>query len=138
MEEYVKKLRAQLEEELGKIDPEKSSVKGHDQRVKLIKKAIGTLKSYLKRHPLKNAAEYAYYFKHLAPLFYQPYIYYTKLYNLELTRISSPEESLPLFIEEELKAIDVFYQKNEDFCRYYYMGATFMDEQLFTPGIPEN
>src|SRR5258708_1556484 len=138
MEEYVKQLKAQLETEFNKINLEGNAAKGYGQCAKLVKDCIDALKSYLVKHPFKDLAAEVYYFKQVAPIFYPLFFYVTKLYYVELVRITSTKEAFLSFLDKEEKAIEDFYDKYGDFCRYYYMGVTFLDAQFFTRGAPEN
>jgi hypothetical protein len=138
MERFVDKLTEKLDRELVKINPESNAVKGYDLCVKLVGDCIEEMKSYLATHPFKDVAAEVNYFKHTAPIFYHRYFYFTKLYNAALSCITSTKEVYANFIEKEEKAVEEFFIRYGEFCRYYYMGITSLDEQFFTRGVPAN
>jgi len=132
MEAFVKKLQGQLEKELNSVDPGKNAVKGHDHRIKIVRQAIDSLKEYIFEHPFPDQAAEIHYFKNVAPTFYGYHLYFIKLYNLELCRISSSKEEFLTYIEQELQEISLFFRANSDFCKYFHSGNSFLDEKYFT------
>jgi len=68
----------------------------------------------------------------IAPTFHSQHLYFEKLYNLELYRISSNKEEFSKYVEFELKEIDDFLRKNRDLFRYFYSGHTALNKKYFT------
>ncbi len=46
----------------------------------------------------------------------------------------SGPENLAVYLRQELTAIEAFHRCHAEFCRYYFVQASYMDEQLFTRG----
>ena len=132
MEAFVKELQGWVEDELKKIDPLSSAVKGWDNRSKIMKNAITELKKYIASHPFADQAAEIYCFKHVVPVFLSQYYYFGKVYNAEVERITRGHENFRQFLEDELKKIETGFRQYGDFCKYYYKGSENLDAQYYT------
>ena len=138
MEEYVKKLRAQLEAELNKIDPEGDAVRGFDKRADLVRSYLEMLASYVRENPFPDKAAEIHYFRYIAPAFYRDYYFYRKLYWLEVVKITSDAEMYKLFLLAELEICRIYLQRRQRLHRYFYSLRNDLDEELFTRKKPAN
>jgi hypothetical protein len=138
MQAFVKKLQGQLEKELDSVDPGQNAIKGYDHRIRIINKYINGLKEYICEHPFSDLSVEIHYFKHIAPAFYSQHLYFIKLYNLELCRISSCAAEFIKHAEHELQEIEVFFKENNAFCKYFHSGNSFLDEKYFTRSAREH
>ena len=131
METYAIRLYEQLSANLESHTAEADLVKRYDGCVKSIEETLAELKKYLHIHPFSNREEEIKYFKQLAPLFYSLHFYYIKIYDAELFKRCASLENIRMLFEHGLQEIDLFFFRNNEFCKYYYTRATFLDEQLF-------
>ena len=137
MEAFVKELLKHLEAGLSAIDPESNPIKGYDKAVELARHCITTLKKHLLSHPIEDETSQIYYFKHIVPVIYSPCIYYIKLHDMELHRITSIPEKFSVYLTKELKEVSEFLETNGDLHRYYYSGQQSHDRHYFTNRLAE-
>jgi RteC protein len=132
MEVFVQQLKERLDSELNEIDPACNPLKGHDQRIGLIKKYIDDLKQFIIANPFADLASEIYYYRHAAPLFESQFVYATNLYNVELSRITMDNDEFHSYLETELNRAKCLLRKYGPFHRYYCAQRDFKDELLFT------
>src|SRR5258706_9659805 len=103
MKTLAKQLQERLSTELQKISDETNAVKGYDLRRNLLEDSIKELKEYVAEHPFPDKAAEIHYYKYIAPAFYQQFFYFNMLYSIELERITSDEQDIPLILQKELE-----------------------------------
>lgn len=132
----MKTLLAQLQERLSKelqnISDEASAVKGYDLRRNLLEEYIKELKEYVGGHPFSDKTAEIYYYKQVAPVFYQQYFYFSMLCDLELERITKDKKDFPVILQKELENTNHFLNENHELHRYFYSGQDVQDQVLFT------
>jgi hypothetical protein len=132
MESSINSFYQGLSKTLDSLVAEPDPIKRHDQSVKAIHQALANLKTFLHLNPIQTVMEEIQYFKYLAPLFYSEYFYHIKAYDVELLKRSTSKENIRAVLDHDLKEIDLFFARNADFCKYYHIGTTYLDEQIFT------
>ena len=132
MKILAKQLQERLSTELKNISDEVNAVKGYDLRRDLLEEYIKELKEYVAEHPFPDKATEIHYYKHVAPVFYQQYYYFSMLHNLELERITADKKNLPSILQNELAKANHFLAENHDLHLYFYSRQDFRDEDLFT------
>lgn len=138
MDRFYKQLERELDGKLAAMTAERDPVIRNSNSVKLVKDSINQLREYARVHPFGSLSEEVHYFKDLAPRLYGALFYFLKVYQVELERKHAGPERMEVFLQQELRAIEQFFRRNGDFCRYFYMQATCMDEILFTRKEWEN
>jgi RteC protein len=132
MEVFVKKLLTRLESEIARINIGCDAVKGYTQCICIVKNCIHELKSFLLANPCSNETAEIYFLKHAAPSIYSRFIYFTRLYILELHRITLSPQDWASFLSKELKEVSTFFEVHGDLHRYYYSQLDHHDQIIFT------
>jgi hypothetical protein len=132
MKIFAKKLQEQLQTALNGVDLKSDTIKGCDHRIDLVEGSIKELKQYITEHPFPDKAAEIYYYKHIAPSFYQLFFLFKLLYRLELERIILDEKGFQLFLKRELKKACKFLKKYIELYKYFYSTEDYWDESLFT------
>src|SRR5579859_6949512 len=132
MQEEIRKLQARMEVELEEIGRVGNPIERYTLSITRVHHSIQELRAFLGSYTFENKNEEINYFRSVCPEFYSKHFYFTKVYNIELLKSSTSKESLRSVYEHDLKEIDLFFIHNNDFCRYYFSGSTYLDEQLFT------
>jgi hypothetical protein len=125
-------LQERLSAELQQISDETNAVKGYNLRRDLVEEYIKELKEYVSGHPFPDKTDEIYYYKHVAPVFYQQYFNFDMLYRLESERITLDEKDFSLILQKELEKANHFLTENHELHRYFRSGQDIQDEELFT------
>jgi hypothetical protein len=104
------------------------------ESIRICKKAMSKLKSYMTTYAFESTADEIHFFKHIKPKFYSRYIYYVNLYNYQIQKPLGTEEIQRDYIRHQLDGIKRFFDQNRAFYQYYRSGMTQMDEVYFTRG----
>lgn len=105
------------------------------QRIEISVKAVHQLRKYILDHPFDDLQSEIQFFKVFKPRFYAYYIYYSKVYQLEVLRpISNSEEEVTYF-HEELKNLAEYFNRHRSFYEYMRMGSEFLDDKYFVRGL---
>ena len=78
-----------------------------------------------------NREEEIYFFKRVKPLFFSQLIYFARLFHIERRRPTGYYQWQEQFLQTEWGRLKIFFEVNQDFCRYYRKGDSFMDDQYF-------
>jgi hypothetical protein len=131
MKELIKRLQIEVQSELELVNPYASPVKGYDQKMKVVKYAILELKHHLDVHSFPDKSTEVEFFKQWLPGFCKQYIYFTALFHLECTRITSDSEIFNTYLKNERCEIADFRIQHKDMYLYHLLGKTDKDEELF-------
>lgn len=82
-------------------------------------------------HLALPADQEAYYFKIHKPFFWGYYIYFNRIYDLEVGKPPLTTEDQANYYRKHLKTIDDFFQENKFIYRYIRSGSTHLDDKLF-------
>ncbi len=74
------------------------------------------------------------YYKSIRPKFYAMLIFYSELYNLEKAVQFLDSIGIKSYYADELKFIDVFFNRNQFCYQYYRLNATELDQLYFLMG----
>jgi len=137
MESFIEDLREQLNVKLEVVDAENSPVKGYDTMAELVEQSIVEMKHYLLHHPFADKTTEVKYFRDWAPSFFKQQIYFTELYNLELTRITAiGNEVIVSYLKKTKRRMSRFLKKHKDLHLYYRMRRNDKDDELFIRSLP--
>ncbi|HWZ15454.1 MAG TPA: RteC domain-containing protein [Mucilaginibacter sp.] len=102
--------------------------------IKICKKAMAKLKSYIASYAFENTTEEVNFFKEVKPQFYSKYIYFINVYNFTMQRPTGSDTIQHDYIKFHLDELKTFFDHNRAFYQYYRAGMTQMDEIYFTRG----
>lgn len=104
--------------------------------LKLVRTALKKLRDHLKKHPLKDEAEKADFYKQIKPAFECLRIYELELYNVVTSLPAGDAITLNAFYKDELQVVQRFFRHIAFHYGYYHLKATDLDNILFVPGAP--
>jgi RteC protein len=132
MPEALQKLYGGLIEQLDRSCVEhENTILICQNSIKTIKNAVDLLKKYLFTNPFKNSEEEIIFFKFIKPKFYAQFVYYNKIFKIELRRPIGSYLTEKDYLINELDKLSLFFKTNSNFYEYYRSGATFMDKHYF-------
>jgi hypothetical protein len=109
-------------------------LKETSQCITICEETLRELKKQLEKNPLKEVKEEVEFFKEIKPKFYSQFIYYVKIFLIEINRPTGSDKVQISFLESHLTRIKHFFDNNLDFYQYYRSGATHFDEVYFVRG----
>lgn len=104
------------------------------QCINVCQEILQELKNQVEKNPLKDTKEEVEFFKEIKPKFYSQYIYYVKIFHIEINRPTGSDKVQINYLESHLMRIKHFFDNNLDFYQYYRSGATHFDELYFVRG----
>jgi hypothetical protein len=89
------------------------------------------IKKHLDSYLFKHECEEIIFFKNIKPLFISAIEYYTLYYQALLFKPCNDEKELTAYWLQQLKRVEIFYNRNSRFYNYYISGQTCRDRLYF-------
>ncbi len=129
------RLYEKLEDRIKQIREESYPLlKETSQCINVCQEILEELKKLVEKNPLKDNKEEIEFFKEIKPKFYSQFIYYVKIFHIEINRPAASDKVQISYLESHLMRIKHFFDNNLDFYQYYRSGATHFDEVYFIRG----
>lgn len=129
------RLYEKLEERISKIKEEDYPLlKETSQCISVCQETLLELKKLIEKTPFKDPKEEIEFFKSVKPKFYSQFIYFVKIFHIEINRPAASDKVQISYLESHLMRIKHFFDNNLDFYQYYRSGATHFDEVYFIRG----
>lgn len=97
-------------------------------------KCIKRLRETIVQEGFPSTKDEIHFFKHVKPQIFSKLIYYVKLYKIESKRPRSSSKFQVKYLNNQINKLQVFFNDNLEFYRYYRRGASTLDEQYFVRG----
>tara|TARA_B100002049_G_C16065020_1_gene369989 strand:- start:274 stop:1104 length:831 start_codon:yes stop_codon:yes gene_type:complete len=119
---------------LGLIDPVKKANTG----IEIANDSLSKLKEIVEQEDFENVPEEIDFFKNIKPCPMSYLIYFSEMRSCESRKPKAGESFQIQFFEKELRKINKFFYRNNDFVQYMEQGHSYMDHQLFTRNHRKN
>lgn len=119
---------------LGILDPLKKA----DAGIEIANDSLSKLKELVEREDFENVPEEIDFFKNIKPCPMGYLIYFSEMRSCESRKPKAGESFQLHFFEKELRKINKFFYRNNDFVQYMEQGHSYMDHQLFTRNHRKN
>jgi len=119
---------------LGLIDPVKKANTG----IEIANDSLSKLKEIVEQEDFDNVPEEIDFFKNIKPCPMSYLIYFSEMRSCESRKPKAGESFQIQFFEKELRKINKFFYRNNDFVQYMEQGHSYMDHQLFTRNHRKN
>lgn len=124
-----------MENQLSEITSNgESPIEQYRLSIRICKKAMSKLKSYVASYAFESLGEEIHFFKEVKPKFYSKYIYYINVYNFLTQKPTGGENIQTDYIKMHLFELKTFFDHNRAFYSYYRSGMTQLDESYYTRG----
>lgn len=100
----------------------------------ICQESLEELKRLVEKNGFKDTGEEISFFKEDKPRFYSQFIYFVKVFHIEINRPTASDQIQINYLESHLMRIKHFFDNNLDFYHYYRSGATHFDEVYFVRG----
>jgi hypothetical protein len=92
---------------------------------------LRTIVTFITSYTFSDKEEEVLFFKEEFPFFYSLYLYFSRALDTEVKRKSKLNDSLKPELKEENKDVELFFEDNKAFLKYYFSGESTMDERLY-------
>ena len=99
--------------------------------VKVLEDALEKLREYYTNYTFSDQTQEIIFFKTIKPQFLYRIIYYSEIYQLEISKPHGSEKVMRKFYNQSLKRLKDFYDDNIEFYRYYRSGSSSLDHIYF-------
>lgn len=135
MRNTMQRLYEKMEGQLKVIKDESYPLlKETSQCINICRETLEELKKQVEKNPLKEVKDEVEFFKEIKPRFYSQFIYFVKIFHIEINRPTASDKVQISYLESQLMRIKHFFDNNLDFYQYYRSGATHFDEVYFVRG----
>jgi hypothetical protein len=139
MKNFVNQVTKDVNEKIQQIEHEENNIFSKASKiVTILEETFEKMKSYFYDYNFSDDKEEIYFFKTTKPQLFYKLIYYSKIYNIENSRPHGSNASQREYITYELNQITAYFNKNNDFYRYYRSGATHLDKYYSCFALPSN
>ena len=124
-----------LNEQLNFIDLEiDDQIKKCEQAITIILKSINELKKLIGKNNFKSKSEEIMFFKEIKPLFTSKFIYFNRVYKIEMKKPNGGNRILKKYYNNELLKLKAFFDNELEFYQYFRSGSTYLDYKYFLRG----
>ena len=116
------------------LDPLKKASAG----IEVANNSLSRLKEHVEQDDFENATEEIDFFKNIKPCPMSYLIYFSEMHSCECRKPKAGESFQLRFFEKELRKINKFFYRNNDFVQYMEQGHTYLDHQFFTRNHRKN
>jgi hypothetical protein len=132
MKLFSESLMSELEHQLNLIHLEtENPIQSAEQAIKNSVAALEKLKTFFIKYKRLNKSEEIEFFRDIKPKFTSKLIYYIEIYNIETNKPLGSQKTIRKYYKAELHKLKVFFEKNQEFYRYYRTGNNCLDHKYF-------
>jgi hypothetical protein len=132
MKLFAESLMSELEHQLKLIHLEtENPVQSAEQAIKNSVTALERLKSFFIKYKRVNKKEEIEFFRDIKPKFAAKLIYYNEIYSIETNKPFGSQKTMAKYYKAELNKLKVFFEKNQEFYRYYRTVNNCLDNKYF-------
>jgi len=132
MKLFYDSLMSELEHQL-KLTPleTENPVQSVEQAIRYSIAALERLKTFFMKYKRLNKKEEIEFFRGIKPKFASKLIYYNEIYTIETKKPFGSQKTMFKYYKAELIKLKVFFEKNQEFYRYYRTGNNCLDNKYF-------
>ncbi len=131
MRNYFTHLCNDIDAQIEELKRNKPTTSSTPNIIISIEAGLAKLKKYMDDHPFVNSDEEIYFFKVLKPKIVSKWIYYKKMYQIDLEKPLGSIEQKKAHISSELDTITKYFLANTFFIQYLRSGKTDFDQKYF-------
>ena len=132
MKLFSKSLMSELEHQLKLIHLEtENPIQLAEQAIRSSVAVLEKLKIFFIKQKRLNKKEEIEFFRDIKPKFAAKLIYYNEIYTIETNRPLGSQKTIRKYYKAELLKLKVFFEKNQEFYRYYRTGNNYLDNKYF-------
>ncbi|SDS45066.1 RteC protein [Christiangramia echinicola] len=113
-------------------------LKKADKGIDISNHTLSKLKEIVEKEDFENTPDEIEFFKNIKPCPMSYLIYFSEVRSCETRKPKAGKNFQFRFFEKELRKINKFFYKNNDFVQYMEQGHEYLDHQLFTRNHRKN
>ena len=121
-----------------KVVPIPHPLKKADKGIDISNHTLSKLKEIVEKEDFENTPDEIEFFKKIKPCPMSYLIYFSEVRSCETRKPKAGKNFQFRFFEKELRKINKFFYKNNDFVQYMEQGHEYLDHQLFTRNHRKN
>ena len=114
------------------------SLKKANTGIEIANDSLSKLKEIVEQEDFENVPEEINFFKNIKPCPMSYLIYFSEMRSCESRKPKAGESFQIQFFKKELRKINKFFYRNNDFVQYMEQGHSYMDHQLFARNHRKN
>jgi hypothetical protein len=135
LEQFSLGLKIRVNAEVERITEEQSDILARtSQLTVVIENCIHELKQFVIKYKFDSANEEIQFFKKIKPDFAGLLRYYKKLFHIQLVEVHNSSEVRLKHFRSQLRRLEVFMKRNDEYYQYILSNLNHMDEKYFTRG----
>lgn len=135
MKLLAQKLLGELQQRLDKIPSETAEpLKQAEKGIKASITVLERLKTKFISHQFQNKADEIDFFRNCKPLLASKLIYYNEVYTMLSNKPMGSKRAIKNYYKAELDKLEIFFNENLEFFRYYRTGNQSLDNKYFLRG----
>ncbi|MDI6047029.1 RteC domain-containing protein [Flavobacterium yafengii] len=132
MKLFAESLMSELEHQLKLIHLEtENPVQSAEQAIRSSVAILERLKTFFIKYKRLNKTEEIEFFRDIKPKFAAKLIYYNEIYSIETNKPFGSQKTMGKYYKAELNKLKVFFEKNQEFYRYYRTVNNCLDNKYF-------
>lgn len=132
MQAFARKLKADLDKELNKIDIESNNaISKAESSYYAITKAINQLRDFTVNYQFQSIQEEIHFYKTIKPSFQSEQLYQAELYHIEANMPIGNRQVLEQYYQRVQEKMHLYFNRNTELFVYLMTGKTLFDEQYF-------
>ena len=128
----IEKIIVEVENETTDLENKATEIiTASENALMIIDSYIIKVKNMIIEHQFQCMADEIYFFKNLKPQLISPFIYYSKVLNIETYKPNGSIKTHKKYYENEQLKLKYFYEENKEFYNYHRRQATYLDHKYF-------
>lgn len=135
MIDYCQHILNEIDDRINELTYEQdNSLTTYESAISLVLLKIKEVKKYVLKTGFKDENEEILFFKIYKPSIVSKLIYYNAIYKIEAKKPFGGKEVIDAYLNNELSELKRFYDRNNEFCKYYKTTSTYLDHKYFMRG----
>lgn len=135
MIDYCQHILNEIDDRINELTYEQdNSLTTYESAISLVLLKIKEVKKYVLKTAFKDENEEILFFKIYKPSIVSKLIYYNAIYKIEAKKPFGGKEVIDAYLNNELSELKRFYDRNNEFCKYYKTTSTYLDHKYFMRG----
>lgn len=133
LKQFAEELKVRMEADIDTIAANQSDeLRRTSLLIECAGRCVGELKRYVVRRKFRSLREEITFFKRIKPDFISRFLYFRKLFKIQLFEIANPNDAKLAFYREQLQRNQRFLVRHQELYHYVLSGAEENDELYFS------
>lgn len=131
IQSFSEKLQQQVQSQSDSLQAQTPIIKA-SRMMSIIQDAIGDLQQFIHNYEFSDLKEEIKFFKEIKPVLLSQYYFYRSQLNMATSDNFKEDQEKKQYYQNELRKLERFIKRNQEFYLYCITNQTYLDEQYFT------